>query len=126
MREPFAKARRFPTDEGKNDFLTIFLMSFLPCVCVRACVCVCVQSSVQSLNRFAEQVNLEKDAKERSAYARKRDAENVIKTNASLLSTEVTLLLRSYAVEQNHVDQVKSSINEFVRTVFQQMDQVLP
>ena len=84
-----------------------------------------MQSSVQSLNRFAEQLNLEKEAKDRSVYARKRDAETVIQTNASLLSTEITLLLRSYAVEQNHVDQVKYSINEFVRTVFQQMDQVV-
>ena len=84
-----------------------------------------MEKSVQSLNQFADQLDLERKRKERLQQEKKKNAEMVIKTNASLLSTEITLLLRSYAVDQKQVEQVKGSINEFIHTVVQQMDQLL-
>ena len=83
-----------------------------------------METSVKSLNRFVKQVHSEKDKKEKQQIEQKANAKAVIKTNASLLSTEITLLLRSYAVEQKQIDHIKGSITQFIDTVFQQMNQL--
>ena len=76
-----------------------------------------MESSVKNLNKFADDLLAEKENKERQQEERKRSAEAVIRTNGSLLQTEISLLLRSLDAEPKQIDQVKKSIKGFLRLV---------
>jgi len=76
-----------------------------------------MEASVRSLSKFADQLSAERRREETLDEERKARAQNVIDTNASLLTTEIALLLRSYAVEKRQIDKVKTSMHDFLDLV---------
>ncbi|QDZ25163.1 hypothetical protein HOP50_16g77090 [Chloropicon primus] len=80
-----------------------------------------MESSVKSLHRFADQIDAEKEREHKQEEEKRQAAESVVRTNGSLLQTEITMLLRSYAVEKSQIDQVKSSIRDFLELCVKQL-----